>query len=179
MNELQRQIVVTFEQLVLEHGYTGATLDDVARTLRISKKTIYVHFNSKRDIYAEVVAGQAQHEKALLASSVASLPSFTARIEAATRAVLSLGRKHILETTETEWLHEYEIAADAFRKATGDVLRELVQGGMDAGELRAGDASLVEAMVAAMIVEYLLIVRANPSFDHDKELVERICRFVS
>ena len=48
---------------------------------------------------------------------------------------------------------------------------------MDAGEFRPGDASLVEKMIAAMLVEYLLLVNADPSYDRDTELLERIVRF--
>ena len=47
----------------------------------------------------------------------------------------------------------------------------------DAGESRSGDASLVEKMIAAMIVEYLLLVNADPSCDRDAELLERIVGF--
>ena len=95
------------------------------------------------------------------------------------RSLLDVARAHIEKTGEDEWLREYEIAADAFRKANGDLLRELVQGGMDAGEFRAGDAALVEKMIAAMIVEYLLLVNADPSYDRDTELLERIIAFVT
>ena len=47
--------------------------------------------------------------------------------------VLEMGRAHVNETSETEWVQELEIAGDAFRKANGDLMRELVQAGMDAG----------------------------------------------
>ena len=44
--------------------------------------------------------------------------------------------------------------------------------------LPAGDADLVEKMVAAMILEYVVMVNSDPSYDRDEELVERIVRFV-
>lgn len=178
MNTLAQQITETFERHVKVDGYDGTTLDEIARELKISKKTIYAHFDGKRDIYAQVVARQAQHERVRLATAVASLPTYAARVEAVVRSVLEMARNHVVETTEEEWLHEYAVAADAFRKATGDLLRELVQDGMDAGEFRSGDASLVEKMIAAMIVEYLLVVNANPSYDRDEELIERIGKFI-
>jgi len=178
VNATQQRIAEVFERHVNSHGYAGTTLDEVARELKISKKTIYVHFDGKRDIYAYVVARQAKREKARLAATVATLPTYAARVEAAMRYVLSSARAHIAETSEDEWLSEYEIAADAFRKANGDLLCELVQGGMDADEFRAGDATLVEKMVGAMIIEYLLLVNADPAYDRDTELVERISRFV-
>ena len=178
MNETRQQIAETFERHVERHGYAKTNLDEVARELRISKKTIYVHFDGKRDIYAQVVGRQAERMKTQLAAAVASLPTYSARVEAAVRSLLQQAKAHIAGTGEDEWLREYEIAADAFRKANGDLLRELVQGGMDAGEFRPGDASLVEKMIAAMIVEYLLIVNADPSYDRDSELLERIGRFI-
>lgn len=178
MGATRHDIAEAFERRVNSHGYDGTTLDEVARELKISKKTIYVHFEGKRDIYAHLVARQAQRDKVRLAASVAPLPTYAARVDAVMRYVLDSARAHIAETGEDEWLREYEIAADAFRKANGDLLRELVQGGMDEGEFRTGDASLVEKMVAAMIIEYLLLVNADPSYDRDEELRERIGRFI-
>ena len=178
MNATKQRIAETFEQHVNGHGYAGTTLDEVARELKISKKTIYVHFDGKRDIYTYLVERQAQRDRMRLAASVATLPTYAARVEAVVRCVLDSGRAHIAETSEDEWLREYEIAGDAFRKANGDLLRELVQGGIDADEFVAGDAVLVEKMIAAMIIEYLLMVNADPSYDRDRELMERLCRFV-
>jgi AcrR family transcriptional regulator len=175
---MQQQIAEAFRRRVEEAGYTGATLDDVARALKISKKTIYVHFGGKRDIYAYIVEREAAREKARLAAVLAALPTYAARVEAAVRIVIDMGRRHVEETEREEWLAEYEVAADAFRKANGDLIRELVQAGMDAGEFAPGDARLVEQMVTAMIVEYLLVLRADPSFDRDEELLQRIRRFI-
>ncbi len=178
MNPTARQIVDAFEEHVKRFGYDGANLDDVARELRISKKTIYAHFERKRDIYAHVVARQALQEKARLAATAAELPDYTSRVEAVVRLVIEMGRAHVGRTGEEEWLYEYGIAADAFRQATGELLREMAQDGMDAGEFNAGDPVLVEKMVAAMIVEYLMILNADPSYDRDAELVARIVKFV-
>ena len=94
------------------------------------------------------------------------------------RIILETARQHVESTERDEWLAEYEVAADAFRKASGDLIRELVQAGMDTGEFAPGDARLVEQMLVAMTVEYLLIVRADPSYDRDEELLARIRRFI-
>lgn len=179
MNATKERIAQAFERHVESHGYDKTTLDEVARELKISKKTIYVHFDGKRDIYAHLVARQALREKMRLATAVAPLPNYAKKVEAAMRSMLEMARAHIAETGPEEWLREYDIAADAFRDANGELIRELVQGGMDAGEFRSGDAALVEKMTAAMIVEYLLIVNADPTYNRDTELLERIGNFIS
>jgi AcrR family transcriptional regulator len=174
----RQQIAEVFRRRVEEVGYVKATLDDVARTMRISKKTIYVHFDGKRDIYAFIVERQAAEEKRRLAAVLAALPTCRARLEAALRIVIDMGRRHVEETEREEWLAEYEVAGDAFRKAHGDLLRETVQAGMDAGEFAPGDAELVERMVTAVILEYVLRLREEPTYDRDEELLARILRFI-
>ena len=77
-----------------------------------------MHFDGKRDIYAYVVARQAQQMKMELAASVALLPTYAARVEAAVRPLLEEARAHVVKTGEDEWLPEYEIAADAFARRT-------------------------------------------------------------
>ena len=178
MNATRQQIAEVFRRRVDEVGYAKATLDDVARAMRISKKTIYVHFDGKRDIYAFIVERQAAEEKLRLAAMLSALPTCRAKVEAALRIVIDMGRRHVEETEREEWLAQYEVAGDAFRKANGDLLRELVQAGMDAGEFVPGDAELVERMVTAMILEYLLGVREDVAYDRDAELLERIMRFI-
>jgi len=173
------QIAEAFERLVTRAGYARANLDDVSRELHISKKTIYVHFDGKREIYGYVVAKQARAEQAKLRRMVAGLPSSRAKVEALLKFVIGSARAHIAETSEEEWLAEFAIAADAFRKANGDLLRELVAEGIGTGEFASGDADLVEKMVAAMVLEYTVLVNSAPDYDRDEELVERILRFVS
>lgn len=178
MSTTKQQIAQAFERRLAEAGYDRATLDDVARELRISKKTIYVHFEGKRDIYAYLVAGQAAREKMRLAAAVATLPTYAARVEALLKLVLGSARAHINETGREEWLREYEIAADAFRQANGELLRELIAAGMDAGEFEAGDVAFLERAIAAMVLDYLVVVNEDPAVDHDSELIERILKFL-
>lgn len=174
----KEQIAETFERHVGRFGYAKTTLDDVARELRISKKTIYVHFDGKRDIYGHIVGQQAKREQAKLRAMIADMPTHRQKAEALLKFVIGSARAHIAETTEAEWLQEYEIAADAFAKANGDLLREVVEDGIAAGEFADGDAALVERMAKAMLLEYVVMVNADPEYNRDEELVERLLRFI-
>lgn len=46
-------------RLFLEKGYQGTSMDDVAAAARISKQTIYTHFSSKEQLFADLVLGNA------------------------------------------------------------------------------------------------------------------------
>lgn len=175
----RQRIAEVFGRRVAEIGYDRTTLDDVAREMHISKKTIYVHFDGKRDIYAHLVGEQAAREKMRLAASIATLPTYAARVQAVVSSVLQSARTHINETGRDEWIREYEIAADAFRQANGELLRELIAAGMDAGEFSPGDPVFAERMVAAMVLDYVVWVNENPGIDHDAELAARIGKFLT
>lgn len=174
----KEQIAETFERHVARFGYAKTTLDDVARELHISKKTIYVHFDGKRDIYGYIVERQAAAEQAKLRAMVAMLPNNRARAEALLKFVIGQARAHIAETSEAEWLQEYEIAADAFAKANGDLLREIVSEGIATGEFATGDPDFAQRMIEAMVLKYVVMVNAEPEYDRDEELVERVLRFI-
>ncbi|MDH4139527.1 MAG: TetR/AcrR family transcriptional regulator [Coriobacteriia bacterium] len=178
MNTTKRQIAEAFDRRLNDVGYDRTTLDDVASELHISKKTIYVHFDGKRDIYAQIVAERAAREKMRLAAAVATLPTYSARVVAVLTSLLDSARAHIRDTDREEWLREYEVAADAFRQATGELLRELITGGMEAGEFAPGDAEFAEHMISAMMLDYVVMVRDDPSIDHDSELLGRVLKFL-
>ncbi|HLZ64956.1 MAG TPA: TetR/AcrR family transcriptional regulator [Aliidongia sp.] len=50
------QILAAARHLFLEQGYDGTSMDGVAKRAGVSKATLYVHFENKQRLFAEVVA---------------------------------------------------------------------------------------------------------------------------
>jgi len=54
--EIRRNdILEAAERVFFRDGYTAATMDNVAREAEFSKRTVYVYFNSKEQIYFEIM----------------------------------------------------------------------------------------------------------------------------
>lgn len=54
--EIRRNdIIDAAEKVIFEKGYDAATMDDIAKTAEFSKRTVYVYFNSKEQIYFEIM----------------------------------------------------------------------------------------------------------------------------
>jgi AcrR family transcriptional regulator len=172
------RIADVFAKHVERFGYRKTTLDEVARELHISKKTLYVHFEGKREIYAYLVERIAVQARRDMAAAVAALPTNAEKLMALVDMVLRQSRAHILETSAADWQQEYAVAADAFTSAYGSLMRELVEAGMGAGEFAVRDAELTERMLKAMILEYALMVREDPTYDRDAELKAGIGRYL-
>jgi TetR/AcrR family transcriptional regulator, mexJK operon transcriptional repressor len=47
-------------RLFLERGYQATSMDDIAAAAHISKQTIYTHFSSKEQLFADLVLGNAE-----------------------------------------------------------------------------------------------------------------------
>lgn len=55
MNEKAKKIIQQVSQLYLKYGIKSVTMDDVARELGVSKKTLYEHFNDKEDLVKKFI----------------------------------------------------------------------------------------------------------------------------
>ena len=178
MSATQKEIAEVFRRRVEEVGYAKATLDDVARAMKISKKTIYVHFDSKRDIYAHIVERQAAARRC--AWRRCSPRSRHMRREWR-RPCGSCSRRRAStwsrRTATNGWQSTRSPPTRSARPAATSSA-SWCRRAWTPGSSRRGDARLVEQMLAAMIVEYLLLVREDPSYDRDEELLARIRRFI-
>ncbi|MDR2850159.1 MAG: TetR family transcriptional regulator [Verrucomicrobiota bacterium] len=56
----RRRIIKAALELFAEKGYERATLDDVARRIRLTKGAVYWHFKSKPELMTELVAQMTQ-----------------------------------------------------------------------------------------------------------------------
>ena len=54
--------------LFLEKGYAGTSMDDIAGAAQVSKQTIYTHFHSKEELFADLVLGNAERVEDFIAT---------------------------------------------------------------------------------------------------------------
>lgn len=63
MDIRKKDILEQSHKLFMRFGIKSMTMDDVATQLRISKKTLYEHFNDKNDLVEQVVATVCRHHR--------------------------------------------------------------------------------------------------------------------
>ena len=54
----RRQIMEGARQVFLNSGFDGASMNDVARAAGVSKGTLYAYFNSKDDLFEEIIRAE-------------------------------------------------------------------------------------------------------------------------
>lgn len=53
--EIQERILVKGDEMFRRHGIRSITMDDIAKNLGVSKKTIYQHFPDKEELVIEII----------------------------------------------------------------------------------------------------------------------------
>jgi AcrR family transcriptional regulator len=66
-DEMKTRIMQGAESLFLRYGFKSITMDDIARELGISKKTLYQYFSDKTDLVNQVVDNHLAAERHLCA----------------------------------------------------------------------------------------------------------------
>lgn len=88
--ERREQLLLVARRIFAERGFQAATMDDIAREAGFTKPILYQHFESKSDLYREIVTETAQSLLASLAAAVGSEESPRGKIEVAFRVYFDM-----------------------------------------------------------------------------------------
>lgn len=64
--EVKEYIISESDNLFCQHGFKSVTMDDLAKHLGMSKKTIYVHFSDKNEIVNMVIENKLNSQKCII-----------------------------------------------------------------------------------------------------------------
>jgi AcrR family transcriptional regulator len=150
-------------------GYASATVQTVAARAGVATGTVYRHFPSKADLFAEAFRrASAREVEVFAAASAADGRSAAERIAAAVeafarRALAAPTRAYALIAEPVDPAVEAERLI--FRRGYRDVLIAVLDDGIDAGELDPHDKETVAAAMVGAIGE-ALVGPLSPAADH-------------
>lgn len=156
----RERIVEAAHALIAEGGYRAAGVAAVARRAGVATGTVYRHFPSKADLFAEVFRRASQREVDAVATAVDAAPgdatdrlaaaveTFVRRALAGRRLAWALLAEPVDPAVEAERL--------AFRHAYALTFAAVLRDGIAAGELPAQDAELSAAALVGALGEALV-----------------------
>jgi AcrR family transcriptional regulator len=143
-----------------EGGYASASVQAVAQRAGVATGTVYRHFPSKRELFAEVFRRASARELAAVADTAAddgrpARERLAAAAEAfARRALASPTRAYALLAEPVDPAVEAERLA--FRRGYRDVFARTIEEGIESGELPPQDARTVAAALVGALGEALV-----------------------
>jgi AcrR family transcriptional regulator len=88
--ERRDQLLVVARAIFAERDFQATTMDDIAKEAGFTKPILYQYFDSKTDLYREIVAQTAQKLLESLFAAVSSVTSPRAKIEVAFRVYFEM-----------------------------------------------------------------------------------------
>jgi AcrR family transcriptional regulator len=151
----ERIVEAALDQLA-EGGYASASVATVARRSQVATGTVYRHFPSKQDLFAEVFRRAAQREGGALPATTGRGESAAARLAAwveafVRRALAEPVRAYALIAEPVDPAIEAERLI--FRRAYADLFAQALR---DGDELPPLDADLTAAAIVGALAEALV-----------------------
>ncbi|MDP2359222.1 MAG: TetR/AcrR family transcriptional regulator [bacterium] len=148
-SQRRREILDVARQHFAKHGFTGTTLDEIARQAEFAKPTLYQFFTSKEHLFHSILADGYQDLLGILRKSVVGEGGAALQLRALCVMFLIYYRKHLdffvmhrqfqhrlRQPADNPWHHQSQRLHEEMR----DRIRNVISRGMDLGELHRLDA---------------------------------------
>ncbi len=133
---MEQRIIDSTVKQIKQFGLRRFTMDDIARDLGISKKTLYNHYPSKNELLRAVVEWVEEQERTITDQALAGAVSWLERLDAVL-SVYSFANLpyRLMNEVNQSYLGELEgISRIGHYKSS--VLREILQEGLEIGKLK-------------------------------------------
>lgn len=164
MEERRTEILETTCEVVIERGFAGTRISDVAKRLDVSSSLIHYHFDSKEQLLAEAFAHYARKDLAEMQAEIDSAPNAAAQLERLIEDFVPEG------SDDLEWMLWIDAWGEALRnpmmrkisqeldEQSTDVLVRVLEYGVERGEFTCPDplatATRISALVDGLAIQF-------------------------
>ena len=179
---ISHQILAAAGALFYSEGIRAVGIDRIIDEAKVAKATLYRHFPSKGELFAEALALNAQHEVDVVAAVAQADGTPSARLADALRVFARravrarrLAWAMIAEPAEPE----VDAARLTYRRAFSDVFERLIREGIDQDEFPQQSAQASAACMMGALSEGLIgpLAPEAGSLPDTRALIEQITAF--
>ena len=172
------EIALTFMGLAVRYGFKRTAVEDVARALRISKKTIYEYFSSK-DAMLEYALELAALQQRRRVESLLTETTALGRSLEVTRIALADARAGFAANPGLDLAEPPELQTRVNDRVYGPMIRDLLEQGVAAGEFEVADVDLTSRFVQAIGMEAVRQIHDDPASHPEEATVLAIRRLIT
>lgn len=174
----KEQIADAFQRYFNHFGFKKTSVGEVARELSISKKTIYQHFSSKEEIFYYVVSRVARHYRARMERQLEPLLTYRLKLEKLIRLIFAESRQWLRDNDAFEFRYKARIAELAFQDTYAELIADLLEGGMEAGEFARQPVEMTARFVRGILSESMDVLQSDPERPVEEPTVQAILKLL-
>ena len=170
------QIAATFMGLAFRYGFKRTSVEDVAKALHISKKTIYEAFSSKEAILEYALELTALEQRRSVEARLTETSALGRALETV-RMALADARAGFAANPTVE-LVDPELQAAVNDRVYGPMVRDLLESGVAAGAFQIADVEMTSRFVMAIGMEAVRQIHDDPGSRPEEAAVEAVRRMI-
>ncbi len=179
VENIQEKIAESFEKHYNQFGYKKTSLDDISQDLRISKKTIYKHFDSKEKIYHFLVQKIASQFCDMIEPKLIEIPSYEQKMEKLVLVIFQDIRNWLKESQDSfEFRFQFELTQKAFQEAYHSLAKKLFIAGIENGEFSKTNVELTIKFLDSILFESMKLMHVNYDLGIEQETARSIIKLL-
>jgi AcrR family transcriptional regulator len=180
VEERRTEILETTCEVVIERGFAGTRISDVAKRLDVSSSLIHYHFDSKEQLLAEAFAHYARKDLAEMLGEVESAPSALAKLDRVIHNYVPEG------SGDVEWMLWIDGWGEALRnpmmkkisqeldEQSAELLERVIAGGVEAGEFSCADPRSAAMRLTALVDGLAIQFAAHDGMMDRRQLIDHV-----
>ncbi len=180
VEERRAEILEVTCQVVIERGFAGTRISDVAKRLDVSSSLIHYHFDSKEQLLAEAFAHYAQNDLAEMEGEIASVPTAIAQLDRLIQNMVPEG------SDDMEWMLWIDGWGEALRnpmmkkisqqldEQTTDLLERVLKAGVESGEFTCTSPESSAIRLTALVDGLAIQFAAHDGMMDRRQLIDHV-----
>jgi AcrR family transcriptional regulator len=180
VEERRSEILEVTCQVVIERGFAGTRISDVAKRLEVSSSLIHYHFDSKEQLLAEAFAHYARNDLAEMEEQIQAAPTALAQLDRIIQNYVPEG------SDDVEWMLWIDGWGEALRnpmmkkisqeldEQTSDLLERVLAGGVDSGEFNCASPTATAMRLTALVDGLAVQFAAHDGMMDRAQLIDHV-----
>jgi AcrR family transcriptional regulator len=178
--ERRNEILETTCEVVIERGFAGTRIADVAKRLEVSSSLIHYHFDSKEHLLAEAFSHYARKDLAEMEAEVESAPTALEQLDRVIRNYVPEG------SDDVEWMLWIDGWGEALRnpmmrkisqqldEQSIELLARIIRIGVESGEFSCPDPAASAMRLTALVDGLAVQFAAHDGMMNRDQLIHHV-----
>ena len=178
-NQEKKKIIAdAFKEHFQYYGYKKTTVDDIAKELHISKKTIYQYFSTKEKVFYFIISHIAKQYAKNIQQKLREEDTVQKKFMVLINIIFKESRKWLKKNDAFEFKYKYELSAMVFLDAYALLIKELLVEGIKKGEFPEMNVELKVHFVQGILGQSLKLLSQNFKLDLEQETYDAIIKIL-
>ena len=178
--ERRNEILETTCEVVIERGFAGTRIADVAKRLEVSSSLIHYHFDSKEQLLAEAFAHYANKDMTEMEAEIEDAPTALGKLERVIQNYVPEG------SDDVEWMLWIDGWGEALRnpmmkkisqqldEQSTALLARIIRYGVESGEFTCPDPTASAMRLTALVDGLAVQFAAHDGMMHRDQFIEHV-----